>query len=72
MLTCRVFFCLRALKAACQVLFHQRDSWASQVCAALVLSLCWKGTARHFKDILRLCSFVADFHSEKLIYFVYA
>lgn len=62
-------FCLGALKETRRVLFHQWDSGASQAWAALVLSLCWKGRAGYFKDILRLCSSVAEFQSERRIHF---
>lgn len=59
------FFCLRAFKDTCRVLFHQQDSQPSQVGATLIPSLCWKGKARHFKDILRLfiCAWLPEWEA---------
>lgn len=45
--------------------------WGFAGLGCAVLSLCWKGRAGCFKDILRLCSFVAEFQSERHIYFTY-
>lgn len=53
----------------CQVSPQQWDLCTGQCCAQ---RLCWKGTTRHLKDILRLRSIVPDFQAEQLIYVVYS
>lgn len=58
-----------SLRAPSGVTSAVRPSDCTGLCCAQ--RLCWKGTARCPKDILRLCSVVPDSQAEQLVYVVY-
>lgn len=69
LLSYRACFCLGAPQVHVRCHLSSGTLCTGQCCAQ---RLCWKGTARHLKDILRLCSVVPDFQAEQLVYVVYS